>query len=184
MSWTLFVEGASDKVFVEWLLGSLHVQTVRVVGVEGGVSHLRHVAPQIRRTHDEGRHVALLLDADTTPEDRRVELANEQHRLGLPVDRSFLLPDDTGPGTLETLLERMAPPQHQAVYGCSDAYEDCLRRLNRNYTTPGSKARIYAYCEAVGAKTGQDKEYDNPTHWNPEAPALEPLRWFLRGLVD
>ena len=109
MSWALFVEGDWDEVFVRWLLGRLGVENVSVSPIGGGVSMLRNVDNQIRRSSDEGNRVALLLDADTHPQQTRVDLATEIERLGLQVERSFLLPDDTGPGDLETLLEQMAP---------------------------------------------------------------------------
>ena len=184
MNWALFVEGASDKVFVRWLLRRMNVNDVRVADIGGGLSKLEHVANEIRKSYNEGERVALLLDADSDVQRQRDELTNEIERLSLPIECTFLLPDDTREGDLETLLEQMAPPAHQAVYGCFDAYEACLRSLDPNYTSPNRKARVYAYCEAVGAETGWDKDYDDTTHWNPEAPELEPLQTFLRGLVS
>ena len=182
MSWALFVEGGWDEVFVRWLLGFLDVEDVQVHAIEGGVSKLRHAANEIRKSHDEGRRVALLLDADTDTASTRAQLAAEVGRLGLPIERSFLLPDDTAGGDLETLLERMAPAAHQRVYDCFDQYETCLRTAGRDYTTPNRKARVYAYCDAVGAKSGPDKNYADAAHWDPAVPGLEPLRRFLRDL--
>lgn len=182
MSWALFVEGEYDKVFVRWLLGYLAVEDVEVHAIGGGVSKLRHTENEIRKSHDEGRRVALLLDADTDTENTRAQLTREVRRLGLPIERSFLLPDNTGEGDLETLLEQMAPAAHQGVYRCFHQYEECLRRTDRDYTTPNRKARVYAYCQAVGAKPGPDKNYADATHWDPAVPGLEPLRRFLRNL--
>lgn len=184
MSWTLFVEGPWDVAFVQWLLQYLGVKNVEVGKIGGGVSSLHKVANEILKSRAEGRRVALLLDADTDVQTTRRELATQVHALNLPVARSFLLPDDVREGALETLLKQLAPPSHEAVYRCFDDYEACLRGLDRNYTTPGAKARIFAYCEAVGAVTGPEKEYRNESHWDPEAPALRPLRGFLQGLVD
>ncbi len=182
MSWALFVEGDYDEVFVRWLLGFLDVEDVQVHAIGGGVSKLRHTENEIRKSHDEGRRVALLLDADTDTESTRAQLTREVRRLGLPIERSFLLPDDTGGGDLETLLEQMAPAAHQGVYDCFDQYEECLRTADRDYTTPNRKARVYAYCQAVGAKSGPDKNYADAIHWDPAVPGLEPLRRFLRNL--
>ena len=183
MSWALFVEGDWDEVFVRWLLGRLGVENVSVSPIGGGVSMLRNVDNQIRRSSDEGNRVALLLDADTHPQQTRVDLATEIERLGLQVERSFLLPDDTGPGDLETLLEQMAPAAHGAVYPCFAEYEACLRRGDPTYVVPNRKARVYAYCHAVGAETGPNKNYDDETHWDPEVAGLVPLSRFLRDLV-
>ena len=183
MNWALFVEGPYDREFVRWLLRHLGIDTVRVTAIGGGVSILESVANEILKSHNEGRRIALLLDADSNPEHRCDELATEINRLRLPIDRTFLLPDDQGEGNLETLLEQMAPSAHEAVYGCFDEYKACLRKLRREYMTPNRKARVYAYCEAVGAKTGPVKNYEDPSHWDQGAPVLEPLRQFLRSLV-
>ena len=182
MSWALFVEGDYDEVFVRWLLGFLDVQDVQVNAIGGGVSKLRHAENEIRKSHDEGRRVALLLDADSDTESTREQLAREVRRLGLPIERSFLLPDNIGGGDLETLLEQMAPAAHQRVYGCFDQYEECLRTADRDYTIPNRKARVDAYCHAVGAKSGPDKHYADVAHWDPAVPVLAPLRRFLRDL--
>ena len=183
MNWALFVEGKYDAALVRWLLQRLDADNVRVSLIGGGVSKLESVANEILKGRNEGRHIALLLDANSDVQRRRKELANEIKRLNLPIERTFLLPDDTREGTLETLLERMAAATHQAVYRCLDEYEACLNALDQTYTPPGRKARVYAYCEAIGAETRPDKNYDDKTHWNGDAPALEPLRQFLRGMV-
>lgn len=182
MNWALFVEGKFDHALVCWLLRHMGIDNVRVAEIGGGVSRLEHVANEILKSHDSGEHVALLLDANSNVQRRRGELAAEIARLSLPIEQTFLLPDNRRRGDLETLLEQMAPAAHQEVHGCFNAYQTCLRRLDPEYKLPNRKARVYAYCEAVGAETGPDKNYDDATHWNAEAPALEPLRTFLRDL--
>ena len=181
MSWTLFVEGDYDEAFVRWLLGSLDVADVQVQRIDGGVTKLHSVANEIRKSHDAGRHVALLLDADTDPGSTREQLAEEVARLDLPIERSFLLPDDAAPGNLETLLEQMAPPVHRAIYDCFDEHQECLGRAG--YRLPDRKARVYAYCHALGLKTGPNKDYSDAAHWDAGVRDLEPLRRFLRALA-
>ena len=45
------------------------------------------------------------------------------------------------------------------------------------------KAKIYAYCEAIGSEPKEDKRnYLNPSWWNLDIGALEPLKSFLRAL--
>ena len=183
MKWDLFVEGEYDKQFVQSLLESLNANNIQVRILGGGVQRLRSVANQIQRSSDAGRHVALLLDADSDINSRRIEMDQEITRLSLPIESTFLLPDDERDGNLETLLEGISPADHRAVYECLDKYEACLRSLDSGYRTPGQKARIYAYCEAIGAVTGPEKEYECSTHWDLEAPALERLLQFLRGLA-
>ena len=182
MSWTLFVEGDYDEVFVRWLVGTLDVEDFQLNRINGGVSKLHAVQNEIRKSHDAGRRVALLLDADTNPDSTREQLDREVARLDLPIKRSFLLPDNVAPGNLETLLEQMAPAEHRVVYTCFDSYEECLRTPDRDYTTPNRKARVYAYCNAVGAETGPDKNYADAAHWDAAVSGLEPLRRFLLDL--
>jgi len=101
--------------------------------------------------------------------------------LRLGVEKTFLLPDNSRPGNLETLLEQMGSPDHLAVYSCLDDYDAC--RLKHQYRTLKPKARIYAYCEAVGAVTGLHKDYSNAQHWNADAPILKRLRQFLLSMA-
>ena len=66
-------------------------------------------------------------------------------------------------------------PSHEAVYRCFDDYEACLRGLDRNYTTPGAKARIFAYCEAVGAVTANADVKQRIDGTGEGIPEREPL---------
>ena len=184
MSWALFVEGRWDEFFIRRLLRRLGVDDVTVGRIGGGVSALHMVAQQIRRSRADDKRVALVLDADTSAKRTGEDLARELRRLELQVERSFLLPDDVTEGKLETLLERMAHPSHRVVYRCFDAYVECLRAADSSYSTPDSKARLYAYCHALGAELQAEKDYDDPAHWDHDAASLQPLCEFLRGLAD
>ena len=105
--------------------------------------------------------------------------------LGVRVEETLLLPDDARTGCLETLLEELAAKRHQDLYDCFDEYEACLRRRTDVYRLPGNKARIYAYCNALGIETHENKrDYCDAKHWNLDnALALQPLKQFLRSLT-
>lgn len=182
-SWVVFVEGKSDKAFVRCLLGFLDINNVQIRPLGGGIGELEAMAPEMQRRRDAGNRVAIILDANSEPENRRKEFEQEKTRLKLPIERAFLTPNGDKPGDLETLLEQIAAPAHQKIYDCLDAYGNCLRDLNATYAIPPGKARIYAYCEAIGAETRPDKKYDDPAHWDLNAPALDPLKQFLRDLT-
>ncbi len=173
--WVVFVEGRSDKAFIRCLLQFLDIDDVAVEHIGGGVSRLSNVAAVIKQRHDADNRIAIILDANSDLKNRRRELKKEKNRLDLPVEREFFLPDDKQSGCLETLLERMAVSGHRDIYDCFDKYEDCLRDLSTTYETPNLKARIYAYCQVIGAETGPDKKYDDSAHWNLNAPPLDPL---------
>ena len=181
--WVVFVEGKYDKAFIRCLLQFLDIDDVAVEHIGGGVSRLSNVAAVIKQRHDAGNRISILLDANSDLKNRRKELKKEKKRLKLPIEREFFLPDDKQSGCLETLLERMAVSGHRAIYDCFDNYEDCLLGLDTTYTTPNFKARIFAYCQVIGAETGPDKKYDDPAHWDLNAPDLDPLKQFLHGLT-
>ena len=104
-------------------------------------------------------------------------------RLPIKNDDCFLIPNDSEPGDLETLLERIAVSGHRVVYECFQQYEDCLQSKSESYHLPNSKARIFAYCEALDIETNANRrDYGDSSYWNLSAPVLNPLKDFLLRL--
>ena len=181
--WTVFVEGGDDKAFLNSLLNHLDIAHVRTDEVGGGVSKLSIIKPNISRTRDGGNQVAVILDADSDFAECRNCLLNVIDQYKLPIDSYFLLPDNRTAGCLESLLERMAVTRHRDIYHCFDRYEDCLNSSRHSYQFPNTKARIYAYCDALDIETrGTKRNYEDPSHWDLDVPELDPLKRFLRGL--
>ncbi len=147
------------------------------------MSALHSVSPQIRKAHDSGRRIAVILDADSDLATRREEFDRIKRKNGLPVERLFLVPNDKEPGHLETLLEAAAVSGHCTIYECLDAYGTCLQKRCGSYIVPQPKGRIYAYCEALRIEPREvDRRYDDTSSWNLDSPALEPLGNFLESL--
>ena len=185
VQWSIFCEGKADKRFLECVAQHLRISNVRFLRLGGGVSRLEHMDPKIRREHDGGKSVAVILDANSDPQGRRRELRQNVMELELPIDREFLLPNDGDPGELETLLQRLAVDDHAVIHDCFDQYERCLSESKRGYKPPHIKGRIYAYCEALRIATDDDKRnYTDEQYWNLEAAALAPLRDFLQELAE
>lgn len=181
--WTVFVEGGDDKAFLDSLLDHLGIYNVRTEKMGGGVSKLSLIKPNISRARDRGNQVAVILDADQDVAACRSCLLDVIRQNDLPVERSFLLPDNKNTGCLETLLEQIAIADHRYIYHCFDTYENCIDRSEHPYSLPNKKARIYAYCEALNIETnGSRRRYDDPSHWDLEVPDLDPLKRFLLGL--
>lgn len=181
--WVVIVEGGSDRTFLHALLRRLGIADVAIEPIGGSVSSLQNVATQIRRQADGGMHVALLPDANTRPEKRRRDVDREVRRLGIPVSRVFLLSGAKQPGDLETVLEGLAVARHRVIYDCFEQYEQCVRGHSHEYSLPNRKAKVYAYCEAVGAQTDPEKrDYGNVEHWDLDAGILEPLKEFVLSL--
>lgn len=186
MACSIFVEGKPDKALIECILDYKSIEDVEVEMIGGGVSKLGSVANQVRRRHDSGRTVALILDADQDLDQARTDCRSEIDSHELHVDGVFFLPDNESGGCLEDLLQMISLQEHSVVYDCFADYEDCLRRTNPSYRLPRLKGRIYAYCESVGG-INEMKSRDNPvltacrdaSFWDLEAPAVQPLIHFL-----
>ena len=183
----IFVEGMNDKRFIDSLSGHMNLPNIEVCTLGGGVSVLENMKPQIelkrkgREGRKEGKSIAVILDADSDADGKRVEFEKEKNRLELPINRLFLVPDDRNSGCLETLLKDIATPQHREIYNCFSKYEECLREHSGEYRLPDFKARIYAYCEAVGnGPKEEDRDYGDKDHWDLDAPVLTALKEFLR----
>ena len=181
--WLLLGQGIADVVFLRALLQDLNLPDMEVDQIGGNYTRLEldAVQNQIRRAADKGQRVALVLDADSG--DTRTECEEIVAEKGLPVDQVFFIPNDTEPGDLEDLLEQAIVDEHRCVLDCFREYENCLTAANPMYVKPNKKAKIYAYCEAIGSEAKEDKRnYLNPLWWNLDNGALEPLKSFLRGL--
>lgn len=181
--WLLLCEGPADVEFLRALLKDLELSNVEVDKIGGNYTklELEAVQNQIRRAAAKGQRVALVLDADSgDTRDVYEEIVAESR---LPVDRVFFMPNDTDPGALEDLLEQAVVDEHRCVVDCFEEYEDCLTAANPVYVKPNRKARIYAYCNAIGdGPREKDRDYLNPSWWNLDISALEPLKSFLRAL--
>ena len=102
----------------------------------------------------------------------------------------FLLPDNQSDGDLETLLVQIINQENKVIFECWEGYENCLKtspRKEGTFTTPASKTKIYAYLEALlGESDSQKKKikeaernYQDKSHWDLNAPALQHLKQFL-----
>lgn len=184
-TWDVFVEGTSDKIFLQCLLKHLGISHIRTSVIGGGVSKLRVAEVDIRRSSGRGNKIAILLDANSNLSNRRVEFQNERDELNLPIkdNHCFLVPNNQDLGDLETLLERISVTEHRIVYDCFEQYENCLRNAAKSYRVPDRKAKIYAYCSALKSKTHPDeRNYCDRRYWDLNASAVEPLRQFLFSL--
>lgn len=184
-TWTLFVEGDSDRVFLSCVLEHLDIVDIDLRVIGGGVSKLPRTAPLIMSRHDAGSRIAIVLDADSRPIKRRQEFQQSRDQLELPIEDEccFLLPNNNASGCLETLLEQIAVSDHGVIYECFREYEACLRSRNTSYVLPNPKARIYAYCEALDIETHEKRrDYRDSLHWDLNSASLNPLKRFLHSL--
>ena len=150
--------------------------------MEGGASKLPMIHPQIMRKYDAGCKIGIVVDADDNFAQRRNEMRKHIKNLDLPVagDGFFLVPNNHESGCLEVLLEQIAAAKHKAIHECFEQHKACLQTQGQGYAAPNLKAKIYAYCEALGADPKpQNRTFNDSRFWNLDAPALNALKTFL-----
>ena len=101
----------------------------------------------------------------------------------------FFFPDNESPGDLEDLLLRIINPEHQIIIDCFQEYQGCLENVD-DYILPNKKAMIFAYCEALLPKKEAKKireehrDYLDEKLWNIHSEFLEPIKEFLRDIIE
>ena len=179
----IFVEGKTDKVFVEQYF-------YHVFGVSIPKDFV--VPTNAKDNRQNGGKNLVIFDADDDVEKRRTELLSWKEKENLDFEL-FLIPNDKEAGALETLLENIINPNNEPIFKCWDKYESDLGQLKIKgrttpLTVPGKKAKIYAYLSALLGKSDDEqklaqterRDYRNPLHWNLDAEYLEPLKEFLQ----
>ena len=203
---SIFVEGDSDKRFIEDYLFFLSEQDPQFILPEGwqknihktngwtNLSSAKNEAERnimIRTTRQGGVNL-VIFDADVDAEVRKAELEEVKVKYGL-VFETFLFPNNQDSGAIEELLEQVINPQNQCVIDCWKRYEADLAKQNIAWkqppipTSPSSKSKIYAYLEAlVGtSRTEKDlikdknRDFLNTNHWDLAAQGLVALHNFL-----
>lgn len=181
----VFVEGDSDKHFIRCLLEDMgRADVVQLEVLDGGPSKLKKMRTTIQRHHDEGKRIAVIVDANRRVNERRKELRKAIASLNAPVQSTFLIPNDRDEGNLEVLLEQITVEKHQVIFKCFEKFKKCLEQHRGGYTMQNDKGKIYAYCEAVGSPVKDtERDYGDGRYWNLRANELKPLRDFLERIT-
>ncbi len=194
----IFVEGKTDKVFVEQYF--YHVFGVSIpkdfVVPTNGKDNRQNATNKMKTMSANGGKNLVIFDADDDVEKRRTELLSWKEKENLDFEL-FLIPNDKEAGALETLLENIINPNNEPIFKCWDKYESDLGQLKIKgrttpLTIPGKKAKIYAYLSALLGKSDDEqklaqtekRDYRNPLHWNLDAEYLEPLKEFLKCNIE
>ena len=203
---SIFVEGDSDKRFIEDYLLFLSEQDPQFILPEGWQKNIHKtngwtnlstakneaVRNTMIRTTRQGGVNLIIFDADIDAKARKAELEEVKAKYGL-IFETFLFPNNQDSGAIEELLEHVINPQNQCVLDCWKRYEADLAKQNIAWkqppcpTTPSSKSKIYAYLEALVGTTQSEKEkikdrnrdFLNTNHWNLAATYLAALKNFM-----
>ena len=193
----IIVEGVADVRFVQDYISFLFGEDLKEktdILSAGGWTKLDSdsaFVQQLNQNRDNGGVNLIIFDADTDCQSRRKEILDWKESNNLDFEL-FLFPNDTDPGALEALLERIINPKNAPIFECWEKYEMCLgskhiEGRSEPLTRPANKTKIYGYLEALLGESKSQKEqikerernYKNTDHWDLNAEAIAPLREFL-----
>ncbi|EMH46228.1 DUF3226 domain-containing protein [Helicobacter pylori] len=154
----IFVEGPSDKVFLEvylYFLEDLPIKNFKVKDVKGK-DNLSKRLLEIEK-YDK---TLIIFDADIKKEsqesdagfDNKLKHIREKFKekgTDFPKEQIFLFPNNQDDGDLETLLLKIA--KHDEFLKCFEGYLECIK--SKEYYKPIKNIRknmLYAYLEALG----------------------------------
>ncbi len=148
----IFVEGSSDRFFLEVYLLYLYFQekfpikNFKVQNVDGK-GNLSKRLLEIEK-YDK---TLIILDADKDYESNKKEILKivSKTKQIISEEQIFLFPNDQDDGNLETLLLEVA--NHKEFINCFESYLDCIKK--KEHYKPIKNIRknmLYVYLEAFG----------------------------------
>ena len=200
MKFKIFVEGDADVKFIsDFVLNRFNTtltkkDIVKLGGWTGIPKEVEQFIINSGPNNDEGINL-VILDADDEHnlggfEKRKAEIEAIKTELNIQFEL-FLFPNNNDNGDLETLLSSIINTNNKDIFDCWNGFEHCISSLQKNYTIPARKTKIYAYMEVLHGTTGSEKEkvkdknrdFNNKEHWDLENTSLNPLYHFLAPLL-
>ncbi|GAA7790515.1 hypothetical protein JP0177_03890 [Helicobacter pylori] len=148
----IFVEGPSDRFFLEIYLLYLHFQekfpikNFKVQNVDGK-NNLSKRLFEIEK-YDK---TLIVFDADKNYESNKKEILKivSKTKQTISEEQIFLFPNNQDDGDLETLLLKIA--KHEEFINCFESYLDCIEKQEHYKPIKDiRKNMLYAYLEAFG----------------------------------
>jgi len=196
----IFVEGIADIKFIhDYINHILHLELPENDVINsGGWTNLNSkkekgelILNKMVSNSDNNGVNLIIFDADSNYENRRTEI------LKWGTDNSvqfelFLFPNNSLPGALEDLLEKIINPNNVPIFDCWTDFEKCIQTKSIKgrttpLTIPAKKTKIYGYLETLLGTSKSEKEkikerernYNEQSHWNLDSEFLGPLKDFL-----
>lgn len=173
----IFVEGSSDKIFLEMLCSYLNINAEYTAA--SGKDNLINTV-KIKKYDNP----VIIFDADDNFQNSISNIKNQIEKIDKSISpKIFLFPDNKNTGNLETLLEDICI--YTDIKDCFINYQTCIQTITANDSkilSLNHKSQIFAYLEAFGYKTKfknlQDIDYKSI--FNFEHEKLKPLKDFLK----
>lgn len=197
----IFVEGVSDKRLIEQYCSVLQstgqinsdveIEVQKVQGWNTIDSPSGEVFRNNMKRNSSGTNI-IIFDADADPDQRIADILSWKQKYNIDFEL-FLFPNNSDPGAVETLLEKVINPANQCIIDCWHEYERNLEQQQIEWkapsqpTCPSEKSKIYGYLEALVGTTKSEKErikdqnrdFTIPEHWDLNSQAIQPLKKFL-----
>ncbi len=145
----IFVEGPSDKVFLEvylYFLEDIPIKNFKVKDVTGK-DNLSKRLLEIEK-YDK---TLIIFDADKDYESNKKEILKvvSKTKQTISEEQIFLFPNNQDDGDLETLLSEIA--NYKEFINCFESYLDCIKKKEHYKPIKNiRKSMWYAYLEALG----------------------------------
>ncbi len=167
----IFVEGPSDKVFLEvylYFLEDLPIKNFKVKDVKGK-DNLSKRLLEIEK-YDK---TLIIFDADKDYESNKKEILKvvSKTKQTISEEQIFLFPNNQDDGDLETLLLEIA--KHDEFLKCFEGYLECIK--SKEYYKPIKNIRknmLYAYLEALGLEKFFQYAWDTKKKNNKKSLSL------------
>ncbi|QJW29163.1 DUF3226 domain-containing protein [Helicobacter pylori] len=142
----IFVEGPSDKVFLEaylYFLEDIPIKNFKVKDVTGK-DNLSKRLLEIEK-YDK---TLIIFDADKDYESNKKEILSKTQQK-ITEEQIFLFPNNQDDGDLETLLLKIA--KHEEFINCFESHLDCIKKQEHYKPIKNiRKSKWYVYLEALG----------------------------------
>ncbi|GAA8475019.1 hypothetical protein HpNP83_05540 [Helicobacter pylori] len=142
----IFVEGPSDKVFLEvylYFLGNFLTKNFKVQNIKGK-DNLSKRLLEIEK-YDK---TLIIFDADKDYESNKKEILSKTQQK-ITEEQIFLFPNNQDDGDLEDLLLEIA--NHKEFINCFEGYLDCIKKKEHYKPIKNTgKNMLHAYLEALG----------------------------------
>ncbi len=163
----IFVEGPSDKVFLEvylYFLEDLPIKNFKVQNIKGK-DNLSKRLLEIEK-YDK---TLIIFDADKNYESNKKEILKVVSKTKQTIleEQIFLFPNNQDDGDLETLLLKIA--KHEEFINCFESYLDCIEK--KEHYKPIKDIRknmLYAYLEVFGLEKFFQYKWDTNNKKNEE----------------
>ncbi len=160
----IFVEGPSDKVFLEaylYFLEDIPIKNFKVKDVTGK-DNLSKRLLEIEK-YDK---TLIIFDADKDYESNKKEILSKTQQK-ITEEQIFLFPNNQDDGDLETLLLEIA--KHDEFLKCFEGYLECIK--SKEHYKPIRNIRknmLYAYLEVFGLQKFFQYKWDTNNKKNEE----------------